>query len=120
MHTNSHKQHSNHLKDVYEVLLHTYVLKHCASDQEPHVTPRILRLLQFVKVTVTTFTKTAISYSGIIAQRCSCALSTRLKMFYTTSNLRTTVDGVASIYRGSLQCFGTALVNYLEIELKFY
>ncbi len=61
-------------------------------------------------VTVTAFTETTISRLEIIMQRRSYALLTRLKMLYTTSDLRCLVDGVASIYQETLQCFGTTFI----------
>ncbi len=64
-------------------------------------------------VTVTTLTKTTISRSEIIVQRRSLTLSTRFEMLYTTSHLRTLVGGVASIYRGPLQCFGTTVAHHV-------
>ncbi len=61
-------------------------------------------------LTVITLTKTTIFHLKIIVQRRSCTLSTRLKMLYTTSYLRTPVDGVASVYRGTVWCFGATLI----------
>ncbi len=61
-------------------------------------------------VTVTTLTKTTISCSEIIIRRRSQDLLSRLEMLYTTNNLRIPVDGVTSIYRGTLQCFEATFV----------
>ncbi len=59
------------------------------------------------EIIVTTLTKTVISHSKIIIYRRSCTLLTCLKTLYRTSYLRTPVDGVASIYRGTSWCLGT-------------
>ncbi len=63
-------------------------------------------------ITVTTFTKSATSCSEIIVQWRSRALSTCLEMLYATSFLRTSIDGVASLYRGTFWCFSTTFVFF--------
>ncbi len=61
-------------------------------------------------VAVTTLTKTVISRSEIIVPRRLHTLSTRLETHYTTSYLRTLLDGVMSVYRESLPRFGTTFI----------
>ncbi len=77
-------------------------------------------------VNVTTLTKTDISCLEIIVQGRPQALSTHLEMLYTTRNLRTLVDSVVSICRGTLRCLGATLVHncpdclacYLDIRFE--
>ncbi len=72
------------------------------------------------KVTVITLTKIAISHWEIIILRPLCALLTHLETLYATSYLRTPIDGLASIDRGSLRCFGTTFVEFAVSFVAFW
>ncbi len=74
----------------------------------------------FCSVAETTTTKTAISRSEIIERRRFHAILTHLKTLYTTNCLRTPVDGAASIYRETLQRFGTNFVFFFWCTNFFF
>ncbi len=106
--TNSAKQLDNHLKDVYKFSLLVCVFKHHVSHWKLHVTMYLLQLFSLWVVTITTLTKTAISHSEIIVQRCLHTLSTHHDQVPKNSS-----NGVASIqvYWGTLCCFGKTLLH---------
>ncbi len=117
---NSCKQLDNCLKDAYKSPLLTCVLKHCVSHQEPHITPCPLRPFQFARggSPYPLLLKPLYLAQKLLYRDVRTLFRLIPGTFYITNYLRTTVDGVARVYRRIARCLGTTIVSDLESSIK--